>query len=467
VSAAPDPPVTDLPGLTAEQIAAATRVVDIDTIRPHPDNPNRGSIPTVRESLRAHGQYRTIVVQQATGHVLAGNTTWAAAKAEGRPTIAVIELDVDDEEAVRIMLADNRSAQLGDGYDDQILADILAGLPDLEGTGWNPADLDALEADIRAAEPLPPLPADPDDVPPLPADPVTRAGDVWHLGVHRLLCGDATSRDDVTRLLDGATVNVAFTSPPYATQRTYDASSGFVPISPDDYVDWFAAVQANVRAHLANDGSWFVNIKGHTDDGQRHLYVHDLVTAHVRSWGWRFVDELIWRDTRNGMPGKWPNRFKDAWEPVFHYCHQPQIKFRPHANGAPTDDAWTYSTPTRIAMSTDGYSKRDDREEHPGLALPSNVIEIPAGGTGGHPAAFPVALPAWFLRAYTDPGDTAFDPFAGSGSALIAAHLEDRIGYGVEISPAYCDVICRRFQTLTGTVPQRVEDSRPVEHDFR
>jgi uncharacterized protein (UPF0297 family) len=148
VSAAPDPPVTDLPGLTADQIAAATRVVDIDAVRPHPDNPNRGSVPVVRESLRAHGQYRTIVVQQATGHVLAGNTTWAAAKAEGRPTIAVIELDVDDEEAVRIMLADNRSAQLGDGYDDQILADILAGLPHLEGTGFSDADRDNLLAMI-------------------------------------------------------------------------------------------------------------------------------------------------------------------------------------------------------------------------------------------------------------------------------------------------------------------------------
>ena len=129
--------------------------------------------------------------------------------------------------------------------------------------------------------------------------------------------------------MDGQEINVAFTSPPYASQRKYDESSGFKPIKPDAYVDWFEAVQANVRAHLAVDGSWFVNIKEHCDDGQRSLYVKDLTLAHVRRWGWRFVDELCW--IHSGIPGQVRTRFKNQFEPIFHFCLRKDPKIRPLA----------------------------------------------------------------------------------------------------------------------------------------
>jgi DNA modification methylase len=83
-------------------------------------------------------------------------------------------------------------------------------------------------------------------------------------------------------------------------------------------------------------------------------------------------------------------------------------------------------------------------------------MHLAAGGDGTHSAAFPVDLPAWFIRAYSDPGDTVFDPFMGSGSTLIAAHQENRTAYGSEISPAYTDVICKRFQDYAGIKPERV-----------
>jgi DNA modification methylase len=395
--------VTDLPGLTAEQIAAATRVVGIDTIRPHPRNPNRGSIPTVRESLRAHGQYRTIVVQQATGHVLAGNTTWAAAKAEGRPTIAIIELDVDDA-------------------DDQILADILAGLPDLEGTGWNPADLDALEADIRAAEPLPPLPADPDDAPPLPAEPVTRAGDVWHLGPHRLLCGDATSRVDVTRLLDGDRCDVMVTDPPYgvayqsATRKNAisgDLTQALIPISFAVAIE--QALTDDARIYLfGGSGNWSMYAK--LFDHHLRMEVRPIVwdKGHfvLRPNGYHSQFEMVyfgWRGTGGG-PSHWygDRKASDVW----------QVHRDPNA----------------------------DRT---------------------HPTQKPVEVCAIPIRYSCPPSGLVYEPFAGSGSTLIAATLEGRTCRALELDPAYCDVICRRFQILTGTVPQRVEDGRPVEYDFR
>ena len=133
------------------------------------------------------------------------------------------------------------------------------------------------------------------------------------------------------------------TSPPYATQREYDPSSGFKPVPPDEYVAWFRDVAAGIETVLAPDGSYFLNIKEHADDGERSLYVKDLVLAHKRQWGWRFVDEFCWRKTDNGVPGGWNNRFKNAWEPVFHFCRQPEIKFRPEAVGHVSEDCFDYS----------------------------------------------------------------------------------------------------------------------------
>ncbi len=116
----------------------------------------------------------------------------------------------------------------------------------------------------------------------------------------------------VVRLFDGQKANVVITSPPYATQREYDPASGFKPVPPEEYVAWFRDVAANIEAMLAPDGSYFLNIKEHADDGERNLYVKDLVIAHRRQWGWRFVDEFCWRKTDNGVPGGWGNRFKNA-----------------------------------------------------------------------------------------------------------------------------------------------------------
>ena len=109
-------------------------------------------------------------------------------------------------------------------------------------------------------------------------------------------------------------------SPARRTPRSalYDESSGFRPIPPDEFTDWFEDVQSSVHAVLADDGSWFVNIKEHCDGGQRHLYVKDLTIAHVRRWGWRYVDELCW--VTGGFPGKFDERFKNGFEPVFHFA---------------------------------------------------------------------------------------------------------------------------------------------------
>src|SRR5664280_2142695 len=122
-------------------------------------------------------------------------------------------------------------------------------------------------------------------VPEPPAQPVTVPGDVWLIGRHRLICGDCRDQPVVEKLMAGASANVAITSPPYATQREYDPSSGFKPVPPEEYVAWFRAVAAGVESVLAPDGSYFLNIKAHADEGERNLYVMDLVLAHRRAPG--------------------------------------------------------------------------------------------------------------------------------------------------------------------------------------
>lgn len=128
----------------AGDIRVETEHVAIDDLIPYPKNPRRGRVTTIAESLASHGQYRPIVANRRTKHVLAGNHTLQAAKRLGWTTIAVAWVDVDDEDEARIVLADNRASDLAT-YDDGILVALLRSLPDLDGTGYTPADLDALE----------------------------------------------------------------------------------------------------------------------------------------------------------------------------------------------------------------------------------------------------------------------------------------------------------------------------------
>src|SRR5690606_2652289 len=163
------------------------------------------------------------------------------------------------------------------------------------------------------------------------------------------------------------------------------------------------------------------------EDGVRHLYVKDLTIAHVRRWGWRFVDELIW--VHNGLPGTWDNRHKNQFEQIFHFSANRRIKFNPLANGIESADAFNYTGDLAPASTGNPISwSGPDVERKQGLALPGNVLRLGKSHEAvRHEAMFPVARPAWFLRAYSDSGDTVLDPFMGAGSTLIAAHQENRV----------------------------------------
>ena len=431
-------------GVNMPRTEPAAQWVAIDKLMPWADNPriNEHAVEDVAKSIQRFGFASPIIARTENNEVIAGHTRLKAAIKLGLDRVPVRFMDLDPADARMLALADNRVAELAD-WDDDALAAILKELDadglDLDGLGW---DDDAL-ADLLAPDPLEPDGTE-DDVPEVQEEVHSQPGEVYELGPHRLMCGDCRSASDVSTLLNGVLVNVAFTSPPYASQRKYDESSGFKPIKPDAYVEWFETVQANVREHLAEDGSWFVNIKEHCEDGQRSLYVKDLTIAHVRAWGWRFVDELCW--SKQGMPGLFGDRLKNEFEPVFHFTTKGKVKTRfdsvSHKSG-------------NVPFASKGSNSCLQGIEDPfigrgeGFALPGNVLRIPpdSAGVGTHAARFPVGLPAFFVKAYSDEGDAILDPFMGSGTTLIAAAQESRVAYGMEISPGYCDVIRRRWTT--------------------
>lgn len=515
----------------------------LDELVPADRNPKDHAGAVIKASITRFGFLEIPVLDERTGKLVAGHgrrDDLLERRAAGEAPPDGITLDgrkrwkvpvirgwssSSDDEAHAAGIAINRATELG-GWKmlelTQMLDEFRGGEVSLEGLGFDDRELDVMIAQL-AAEPQEKEPAPAREVIGLPTNPVTKRGDVWLLGRHRLLCGDCRDLDDVRRLAGELRVNVAFTSPPYAEQRDYDEASGFVPIPPDEYVQWFAAVAGNVAEVLADDGSWFVNIKPASKDLDTDLYVLDLVLAHAREWGWHFVTEFCWE--RTGVPKRVANRFKNQFEPIYHFARG-TFKMRPDQVRHLTDNAIAPMEPGASAGTNmrlrhhqggTGTGPIAPREVDPnsgsmakaqgvpggpnvgkrrarskgtinhnggqelaqgtswapgssgfteyGLAYPGNRLPTFSSSheATGHAAAFPVGLPAWFAKAYSDAGDVLFDPFVGSGSTILAAELEGRVGLGVELSPAYCDVICSRFERHTGQTATLEATGKPFK----
>ena len=241
-----------------------------------------GQVAQIAASIAEFGFNAPILVDSAAG-IIAGHGRLLAARKLGLTEIPVIVLDHLTETQKRAyILADNRIAENA-GWDEDLLRQELEALQAedvaLDLLGFGEDDLAALlprEERHQTAE------APAEEIPEAPANPITQPGDLWRIGPHRLLCGDCRDAAIVKELFEGTKAAVAVTSPPYATQREYDPSSGFRPVPPDEYVGWVRAVAASIESVLAPDGSYFLNIKEHAEDGQRSLYVKEIGRASCR-----------------------------------------------------------------------------------------------------------------------------------------------------------------------------------------
>ena len=239
-------------------------------------------VAQIAASIVEFGFVNPILVDSNAG-IIAGHGRLLAARKLGYAEVPVIVLDhLSAIQRRAYVLADNRLA-LNAGWNDELLVEELAALQAEDFSvgviGFTDAELTGLLAEdapeIAEAQ-------SEEEIPETPVEPVTRPGDVWVIGRHRLICGDCRDFGLIQRLLAETKVNLVVTSPPYATQREYDPASGFEPIPPEDYAGWFRDIAANIQAILAADGSYLLNIKEHAADGERNLYVKDLVIAHKR-----------------------------------------------------------------------------------------------------------------------------------------------------------------------------------------
>ena len=363
--------------------------------------------------------------------------------------VPVLILDLTEEEADKVLATLDPLAAMAEA-NKQALGELLASIEsESEGVEKMLAELATGEGidlfeEAETPDPEPQI----DRADELQKKWKVEPGQLWEIpgkaGTHRVLCGDCRDAADIARLCVEK-VNGCFTSPPYAEQRKYDETSGFKPIKPDEYVEWWEAVQAGVRSVLADDGSFFVNIKPHCEDGERVLYVFDLVLAMKKRWGWRFSEEFCWKSS--GVPKVPARRFKNQFEPVYHFAVG-EYKFKPDQATHESDRAFRAAGKGRASnlQGQEDWSKGIDVKQ--GEAYPGNVVAAnydSHGGKGvGHSAAFPVGLPSFFIKAFSDPGDRWLDPFLGSGTTLIAAEQLGRVCYGAELAPKYVAVILQR-----------------------
>jgi DNA modification methylase len=424
----------------------------IDTLIPYANNARVHSdkqILQIASSIKEFGFTNPVLIDKDNG-IIAGHGRVEAARKLGHKEVPVIRLEhLSEAQKKAYILADNKIA-MNSTWDDQLLALELQTIGDLginlDFTGFDESEISELTPQ-EITEGL----TDEDAVPEPPPEPITKPGDIWILGNHRLMCGDCRDFDDVQKVLNGAKINLVITSPPYASQRTYDEKSKFKPIAPDEYVDWYRDVASNIYANLDENGSYFCNIKPNAEGLSRELYVFDLVLAHVRDWGWNYADEFCWE--RNGIPQQVIRRFKNQFEPIYHFT-KGEWKFRPdevkHQSKSVPKARGKGSGNTNAALRQGFASAVDGNEIVEGMAYPGNRLPTFQSEALGHPAAYPVGLPEFFIKAYTDIKDVVFDPFMGSGSTIIAAEKNGRKSIGTEISPLYIDLIVKRWEEFTG-----------------
>jgi len=368
-----------------KQAHLSTVSIPIERLVPHPQNPNTHDdrqIKKLRHLIKTHGYSKgSVVYQLSTHHILAGHGLVTALKAEGYTHVNAVELDIDDDKAKAFMIADNKVAS--DAIiDDVSLQNLINELSDHHvpalDFAFDDTDLSELADRILAdsggyqAEPQ-------DDEIPETVEPITQAGDLWHLGKHRVLCGDSTKAEDVAKLMDGEKADMVWTDPPFGFEEDY-ISHLFANC------DKFIFIMDSDKNHVKNNINYI-------DNFDRYFVV--------------FYD----------VPGYLP--FDNV--PLQNHSLIAQYRNKLARNGN------LHGLHSVIHVTT----KRDVKQKL------------------SHAKNLEIILP--FIDKFSNKNEIILDLFLGSGSTLIACQKLNRVCYGMEISPAYVDVICARYVKFVGS----------------
>jgi len=249
--------------------------------------------------------------------------------------------------------------------------------------------------------------------------------------------------------IESNSVDLIFTSPPYADQR----KNTYGGIHPDKYVDWFLPISEQLLRVLNERGTFVLNIKEKVVEGERSTYVMELILA-MRKQGWLWTEEFIWHK-KNSFPGKWPNRFRDSWERLLQFNKQKDFNMYQDAVKVPIGD-WAkgrlknLSETDKIrdnAKNGSGFGKNVSNWVGKDEVYPTNVLHLATEcNNKNHSAAFPNELPEWFIKLFTKEGDTVLDPFLGSGTTVFVAEKMNRNAIGIEILDEYYNAIQQKVQ---------------------
>ena len=447
-----------IPALQALAIPIASLHFDPANARKHNDK----NLDAIKASLAKFGQRKPVVVQREGMIVRAGNGTLAAAKALGWDEIAAVILDDDNATASQYAIADNRTAELAE-WDNETLASLLDGMDDQdrELLGFNADDMKELLGELTPE-------ITEDDVPEPPPEPITKPGDLWLLGDHRLLCGDSTKADDVARVMGGEQATLCLTDPPYNVGLDYGES--FVDQKQDDEYQSWSAAWLNAAMEVSRKVAF-------TPGG-----------VNVRMWMMLCEPTTVGCWVKSGSTGGAHGAVSQfqCWEPILfvenkskHHARKYEFTSWLRGTGVTTkqiDDATKsnmgghyLTTKSQPAIPTPEMWARmrslfssvpNEIQQLVGVRIDSGFGRVrhsdvfdysPADGVvKGHACPKPVALWADLVKHYADPASVVYEPFSGSGTTLIACEQLGRKCYGMEISPHYCDVIVQRWETLTG-----------------
>jgi DNA modification methylase len=401
-------------------------------------------------ALDAVGWVQQVLVNRRTGFVVDGHARVALALSRGEPTVPVLYVDLDaDEEALVLATLDPIGAMAG--RDDEKLRALLADVT------VDDAGLLALLGDLRGEEPKTGL-TDPDEVPEPPREPYVQPGDLYLLGDHRILCGDATDPDAVARLLDGAAPTLLATDPPYGVQLDQTWRDG-VYNGPRKRVKGWGVVAGAAKPymmaevaepdapkpkrghHTAGHRNTSISMDVRADWSEAYALVPSLQVGYV--WyasihtlevlsgleriGFELAGQIIWDKGLFSVGRSW-----------YHWAHEPCVVVRrpgvPNLFIGERDQStiWRAPSPKRI-----GGGSKEHKEDHP-TQKPVLLSEIP-------------------IRNHLRPGEAVYEPFSGSGTTLMAAETLGRRCFAMEIDPKYVQVALERWQRFTGRTAERVD----------
>lgn len=441
----------------------------VETLIPYARNPRTHTdeqVAKIAASIVEYGWTNPILVDGENG-IIAGHGRLSAARKLGLAEVPVIELaHLSPTQKRAYVISDNRLA-LDAGWDDAMLALELAELSeagyDLALTGFDDAEIKELLDQIEEAEPSADederahdADADEDDVTP-PRIVISRPGDLWRLGEHRLICADSSDRAAIARLMAGDEAVLLFTSPPYANQRNYTTGG---------IADWDALMQGVFSAAsgaLREDAQVLVNLGLVHRNNEWHPYWDGWI-EWMRTQGWRRFGWYVW-DQSVTVPGDWAGRLAPRHEFIFHFNRQARKpnKIVPCRYAGQDVHLRADGTSTGGLRSKEGERTGWCHEGQPtqNFRIPDSVITvtrqrgpIDSEREIDHPAVFPLGLPKFVMESFSNDGEIVFEPFSGSGTTILAGEACGRRVRASELASEYVDVaLIRWMKNHPGQMP--------------